>query len=183
MKTHWYIIICTILLGLGMYYYLEIRNNKVDRINILNQNQVDFAVYIGDQTDTIFYKDGQFSGENGQDFKLYQLTDGKISCTLGIKNTVIVTYQNKWFYDIPLTKTKDETGYNINIQVLDEADDSKYLDAVLKKGSKPFLMMNGYMMPMYDHFEMWIKDQQYRNIRVIEEPLIDSLNPIDSLLL
>lgn len=181
MKTHWYIILITILIGAGMYYYFGVSNNKYDQIILNNDNIDDYKIYLSDYTDTIYFKDGKFYGNNHQEFKPYIVpATGKLSCTLAVKNTIVVTYKDKWFYDIPLTKTESGTGYKVNINVVEEDDESKYLETVLKYKIKPYLIMNGYMMPMYDNFEMWIKDNQYRNIRVIEDIIEDSTIVADS---
>ncbi|WP_126970197.1 hypothetical protein [Gynurincola endophyticus] len=186
MKTHWYILIFTIIAGTAMFFILfEFPNNKIDQINIDQATNGDYKVYISDLTDSIYYNEGNFYGRNYKMFKEYAVpASGRLSCTLAVQNSIVLTYQDKWFYDVPLTKSENGTGYRIDFKITTEADDTQYLEAVLKKSNKAYLLMNGSMMPMYNKFEMYIKDQQHRNIRVIEEPLIEDSTTIkDSLAL
>lgn len=165
------------------FIFFEFPDNKIDQINIYKADSGDYKVYISDLTDSIYYNEGKFYGRDSKLFKEYTVpASGHLACTLSVQNSIVLTYQDKWFYDVPLTKNGNETGYRIDFKITSEADDTQYLEAVLKKSNKAYLLMNGSMMPMYSKFEMYIKDQQHRNIRVIEEPVMEDSTAIkDSL--
>lgn len=159
-----------------MYFYMDYSNNQSDKIVFDSSNPKDFNIYVGARTDSIYFKDGQFYGQNQSPFVALDPANGKtLACSLTLNNTILVTYKNKWFYDIPYTKPQNNNGSKVIIKITEEDEDAMYLESLLKHQGKSQFAMTGYMMPMFDQFVMWINDEEHRNIHVVETPIEDSL--------
>ena len=157
MRSTWVILLLTILIGGGMYFFKMRKkpSSAVDSVTI--DNTADsirgkMQLYQAFNPSQILYKDSAWFQGDSTPLKQIPLDSTRNSFDKHYKDvTFYLAYNNQYFYDLEVTKPTLETSYDISFEIA-AVHDTLWLKGTIDDRHNDLIKFQGPMMKMYKSF-------------------------------
>lgn len=164
MRTTWIILLLTIAAAAGLYFYFSRKPEPAAYDTIAFRNTPDsilqkVKVYTADRPVEVFYNDSSWTLADSTPLTRIMTNRTTDSITKRYaEKTLIVTYDEKFFYDMDLRKADSNAAYTINLQLVPVSDSMMVYGSIDQKDAGVINFRNP-MASMFRSFVITYSDR------------------------
>src|SRR5215831_17010539 len=157
MRTTWLILLLMIVIGAGMYYF-SIRKktpsamDAVAIINTLDSIHNKTRLFEAFNPTEVHFKDSSWFQNDSTPLNQLSLDSTRNSFDKHYRDaTFFLTYDNRYFYDLEVTKPNQDISYDISFQIT-PVNDTLWVKGTIDDKHNDLIRFEGPMMKMYRSF-------------------------------
>lgn len=159
MRGTWIILLITVIIGAGMYFWFGRKPKAASYDTIVFKNTEDsivkkMQVYLADDPKEVMFDSVWMSSSDSLPLK--KVLDGVTQDTMSRQYsniTLFLTYDHKSFYDLEITKPNPKLTYNYTFEIEPMTDsDTLIIDGLITPSQGDAMHFASPMMDMYSKF-------------------------------
>lgn len=170
MRTTWIILAIMLLAGAGLYFYFTQKQapGSSDTIKLVNTPDSivqKTQILIADAPFEVFFRDSSWQYSDSALLRKIGTTAGNDTMNKNYhERTIFISYDNKWFFDMPVKKADTTIGYDFTFELKPQNDSMIVVGTIDQKAKGKFKFANA-MMKMYQSFVITYNEKMPDSLR------------------